>query len=91
MQCDEEEDRYQSHNICPKCGNLKSQVLRTDTTMRGTRRRRKCQRCNHRWSTREVIMGEDNIDYIQLDEAKKLLAQATKLLHEVMGRRQRET
>jgi hypothetical protein len=40
--------------ICAKCGSGDNTVVDSRTLEFGRRRRRRCQRCRHRWSTVEV-------------------------------------
>lgn len=50
---------------CPKCHeNSKSDVLDSRSPMTGDyiRRRRKCGLCGHKFSTREVVLGDDPKD-----------------------------
>lgn len=40
--------------LCPVCHCPDHRVLSTDRASTATRRRRKCDRCGHRWSTVEI-------------------------------------
>jgi len=44
--------------LCPECG-AGSRVIETRPASMGTRRRRVCVECGHRWSTRETVMGAE--------------------------------
>jgi transcriptional repressor NrdR len=46
---------------CPKCGHAESKVLETRMSKdnRSLRRRRECQKCEHRFTTIEEIFRED--------------------------------
>ncbi len=46
---------------CPKCGHAESKVLETRTGRdnRSLRRRRECQKCEHRFTTVEEILREE--------------------------------
>lgn len=39
---------------CPVCQGGDSRIMETRQTERGTRRRRECCRCRHRWTTFEI-------------------------------------
>lgn len=45
---------------CPKC-NSKTIVLDSRKTLEHTRRRRECENCKHRFTTKEVVVfGKNN-------------------------------
>lgn len=56
---------------CPKCGHRKHQVTDTRASVDAVRRRRVCQRCNHRFATTEVIEQADSQKMIRVARAAR--------------------
>ncbi len=50
------EDDFRNACPCPRCGCRSSRVLRTEPTSTGVRRRRECNACRDRFSTRETVL-----------------------------------
>ena len=60
---------------CPTCGNEKSKTIDSRPVGKTVRRRRRCPRCETRWTTFEIAMPMDD---------EKLVTNATKIFSEIM-------
>jgi hypothetical protein len=56
---------------CPQCKSKTVIILDSRHTSKGVRRRRKCEKCNHRWSTQELPKAM--FDYYE-EQMKRLYA-----------------
>ena len=75
-----------SDHKCPGCAAAgSSRVIDSRPTREGgTRRRRVCSACKHRWSTIEVPLGEAPIDLERLHaKLQKLVSAMLELLAEI--------
>lgn len=59
---------------CPSCGHDHSHVRETrPVTAGGTRRRRVCSKCDHRWTTYEVNYNPADLSVLGKDDQSRII------------------
>lgn len=81
--------RTWADHACPQCHQRDSEVIDSrGTEENGIRRRRRCARCGHRYTTRERIeAGHQRV--AAMDRIEDLLAEAQTLLATIRRKKQR--
>jgi transcriptional regulator NrdR family protein len=59
---------------CPICSHPDHCVVRTEATPTSIRRRRRCERCGHRWHTTELVQGELDRELARLERVRQALS-----------------
>lgn len=58
---------------CPACSKDRSNVIETRPAPAGTRRRRKCLECEHRWTTYEVNYNPDELSVVSKEDKVRII------------------
>jgi transcriptional regulator NrdR family protein len=58
---------------CPICSHPVHYVVRTEASAIDIRRRRRCDRCGHRWHTTERVEGELELELTRLERVRQAL------------------
>ena len=59
---------------CPICSHPGHYVVRTERSPTAIRRRRRCDRCGHRWHTTERIEAELERELTRLERVRQALS-----------------
>jgi DNA-directed RNA polymerase subunit M/transcription elongation factor TFIIS len=68
-------NQYNPYTVCPKCSELSVFIIDSRKTKDGIRRRKKCESCGYRYTTREIL----DKTYQQLVESQRIVTKVQNL------------
>ena len=68
---------------CPRCKNVSTRVSdsRAGATFYGVRRRRRCEKCDHKFTTREVLETAPMLKALQREDKARTILKRLNLLY----------